>query len=81
MAIPLFPGKQDSENVAGGGGGGNILALLPLLFIIYMKLLGEVVRGFESQCHQHADDTQLYCTLSPDLKEAIDTLSQCLEMV
>ena len=34
-------------------------ALLPMLFNIYMKPLGEVIWSFGVWCHQHAVDTQL----------------------
>uniref|UniRef100_A0A8D0HCW3 SAM domain-containing protein n=1 Tax=Sphenodon punctatus TaxID=8508 RepID=A0A8D0HCW3_SPHPU len=37
---------------------GSILS--PLLFNVYVQPLGEVVREFGTQCHQYADDTQLY---------------------
>lgn len=42
--------------------------LTPMLFNSYMKLLGEAVRQFGLKCHQDADDTQLYLSLSSDLK-------------
>ena len=35
-------------------------ALSPMLFNIYMKLLGEVVWSFWVQCHQYVNDTQLH---------------------
>lgn len=31
-----------------------------MLFKVYMKLLREVILGFEFECHQYTDDTQLY---------------------
>lgn len=37
--------------------------LSPMLFTIYMKLLAEVIRGFELRCNQYAYDTQLYLTI------------------
>ncbi|KAF7239274.1 Inactive carboxypeptidase-like protein X2 [Varanus komodoensis] len=43
---------------------GSILS--SLLFNIYMKPLGEVIRRFGLRSHQYADDTQLYLSFSTD---------------
>ena len=40
--------------------------LFPMLFNIYMKLLGAVIRGFGAKCHQYADDTQLYLPVTTE---------------
>ncbi|KAF7241457.1 hypothetical protein EYD10_11979, partial [Varanus komodoensis] len=51
---------------------GSILS--PLLFNIYMKLLGEVIRRCGLRNHQYADDTQLYLSFStnPENENNVD---------
>lgn len=39
--------------------------LSPVLFDIYLKLLGKVFRRCGLQCHQYENDTQLYLSFSP----------------
>uniref|UniRef100_A0A803SZI2 ribonuclease H n=1 Tax=Anolis carolinensis TaxID=28377 RepID=A0A803SZI2_ANOCA len=58
---------------------GSILS--PMLFNIYMKSLGEVIRSFGVRCHLYADDTQLYYSFPPKSKEAPRILDQCLAAV
>lgn len=60
---------------------GSILS--PVLFniIIYMKLLGEIVRGSGIWCHQYKYDAQLYLCIPPDLKEVMKTLNLGIEAV
>uniref|UniRef100_A0A803U146 Reverse transcriptase domain-containing protein n=1 Tax=Anolis carolinensis TaxID=28377 RepID=A0A803U146_ANOCA len=58
---------------------GSILS--PMLFNIYMKLLGEVIRSFGVGCHLYADDAQLYYSFPPNSKEASRVLDECLAAV
>ena len=58
---------------------GSIIS--PMLFNIYMKLLGGVIRVCGTSCHQYADDTQLYISFSPTAVNAVLSLQHCLESV
>uniref|UniRef100_A0A803TE01 ribonuclease H n=1 Tax=Anolis carolinensis TaxID=28377 RepID=A0A803TE01_ANOCA len=58
---------------------GSILS--PMLFNIYMKPLGEIMRSFGVRCHLYADDVQLCHFFPPVTKEAVQVLNRCLAAV
>lgn len=51
-----------------------------MLFIIYMKLLGVIISGFDLNCHPYADDTQK-SHMASDSKGVLDALNLCLQAV
>uniref|UniRef100_A0A803TUY7 Reverse transcriptase domain-containing protein n=1 Tax=Anolis carolinensis TaxID=28377 RepID=A0A803TUY7_ANOCA len=58
---------------------GSVLSLM--LFNIYMKPLGEIIRSFGVRCHLYADDVQLCHSFPPVTKEAVQVLNRCLATV
>ena len=43
-----------------------------------MKPLGEIVQSLGVRCHQYADDTQLYFSITSKSEEPVSSLDQCL---
>lgn len=59
--------------------------LSPLLFVLYTTPLGAIFRKHGLKYHQYADDTQVYCDLSPRSPALLNTgvvkVEKCLEEV
>lgn len=51
------------------------------LLNIYMKLLEKIIRRYGLQCHQCADDTQLYPSFPLNSNDTVDVLNQCFDAV
>ena len=50
-----------------------------MLFNIYMRLLGRIIRVCRASCHQYADDYLLYISFFPTTVDAVPSLQRCLE--
>lgn len=59
----------------------NGLVLSPLLFNLYMRLLGKLICHLGVKYHQCANHTQLYICAPGKLSDAVEVLSWCLEAV
>uniref|UniRef100_A0A670II27 Reverse transcriptase domain-containing protein n=1 Tax=Podarcis muralis TaxID=64176 RepID=A0A670II27_PODMU len=55
--------------------------LYPMLFNIYMKPLGEIIRGLGLGVHKYADDTQLSLSFKSEPVKVVKVLCECLEAV
>uniref|UniRef100_A0A9J7Z3G9 Reverse transcriptase domain-containing protein n=1 Tax=Cyprinus carpio carpio TaxID=630221 RepID=A0A9J7Z3G9_CYPCA len=58
---------------------GSILA--PILFSIYMLLLGAIFQKYKVSFHCYADDTQIYLPVRDLNSNSLDALSACLHNV
>ena len=62
-------------------GSTGVYIISPMLFNIYMRPLGGVIRVCGALCHQYADDTQLYISFSSTSVDAVLSLQRCLGTV
>ncbi len=53
----------------------------PLLFSLYMLLLGKIISSFKISYHCYANDIQLYIYFSPDRLEKLSLLQNCLAFI
>ena len=58
---------------------GSVLG--PLLFNLYMRPLGKLLRDNNVNYHTYADDTQIYIALSPDDYSPIESLYHCIALI
>ena len=64
--LPLYTGAPQGSSLG------------PFLFLLYIAPLSAVINSFGVSHHQHADDTQIYITVSrADVSDKVDLLQDC----
>ena len=51
----------------------------PLLFTLYNKPLGQIIRCYDMNFHLYADDIQLYCSFDPKNKSTLFNMIASVE--
>ena len=77
QSVKIKDTLSDKVTLSYGIPQGSVLG--PVLFTLYTTPLSAIISGFDINHHLHADDTQMYMSLSiSNAKESLEKLQQCL---